>query len=95
MLLAIIAINYYVPMVSLNSYLGEDAVYKFVNSIVEGSKYCEDLMKQHFNKELVINKKDNKDFKKSTKCWISDNDYVDGDVKVRKLWENQANSILK
>ena len=83
MLLAVMAINYYVSMISFNSYLGEDAVYKFVNSIVEGSKYCEDLMKQYFNKELAINKKDNKDFKNSTKCWICDNDYVDCDVKVR------------
>ena len=27
--------------------------------------------------------KNNDDFKNSTKCWISDNDYVDNDVKVR------------
>ena len=26
---------------------------------------------------------DNEDFKKSTKCWICDNDYVDNDVKER------------
>ena len=26
---------------------------------------------------------DNEDFKKSTKCWICDNDYVDNDVKKR------------
>ena len=30
-----------------------------------------------------MTKKDNKDFENSTKCWICDNDYVDGDVKVR------------
>ena len=40
-------------------------------------------MKQHFNKELVMTKEDNEDFKNSTKCWICDNDYVDNDVKVR------------
>ena len=34
-------------------------------------------------KELVITKKD-KDFKKSIKCWICDNGYVDGDVKMRE-----------
>ena len=39
-------------------------------------------MKQHFNKELVMTK-DNKNFKNSTKCWISDNDFIDNDVKVR------------
>ena len=40
-------------------------------------------MKEHFNKELVKTKEDNRHFKNSTKCWISDNDYVDNSVKVR------------
>ena len=40
-------------------------------------------MKKHFNKELAITKEDNEDFKKSIKFWISDIDYIDGDVKVR------------
>ena len=30
-----------------------------------------------------MTKEDNEDFKRSTKCWICDNDYVDNDVKVR------------
>ena len=30
-------------------------------------------MKKHFNKEQVMIKKDNEDFKSSTKCWIYDN----------------------
>ena len=30
-----------------------------------------------------MTKEDNKYFKKSTKCWICINDYVDNDVKVR------------
>ena len=50
------------------SYLGEDAVYNFINSMVEESKYCSDVMKKHLNKELVMTKKDNKDFKNSSKC---------------------------
>ena len=40
-------------------------------------------MKKHFNKELVMTKKDNEDFENSTKCWICDNAYVDSDVKGR------------
>ena len=39
-------------------------------------------MKKHFNKELVMIKK-NEHFKNSAKCWICNNDYVDNDVKVR------------
>ena len=50
--------------------------------MIEESKYCSDVMKRDFNKELVTTKKDNEDFENSTKCWIFDNDYIDGDVKV-------------
>ena len=52
------------------SYLGEDAVYNFINGIVEESMYCSDVIKKNFNKVLVMTKKDNEDFMKSTKCWI-------------------------
>ena len=47
------------------------------------SKYCSEVMKEHFNKEPVMNKEDNEDFKNSTKCWICDNDYGDNDVEVK------------
>ena len=59
------------------SYLGEDAVYDFISSMIEESKYCSDAMKKHFNKELVMTKEDSKDFEISTKCWICDKDYID------------------
>ena len=52
------------------SYLGEDAVSNFVSTMIEESKYCSDVMKKHFNKELVITREDNEDFENSTKCWI-------------------------
>ena len=39
--------------------------------------------KTHFNKELLLTKKDNEDFENSTICWTCDNVYVDADVKVR------------
>ena len=54
----------------------------FISSMNEESKYYSDVMKKLFNKELVMNKEDNEDFENSTKCWICDNDYIDGDVKV-------------
>ena len=40
------------------SYLGEDALYNFISSMIKESKYCGDVTKKHFNKELVITKKD-------------------------------------
>ena len=51
--------------------------------MIEESKYCSDVMKKHFYKELVMTKKDKEDFKNSTKSRICDNDYNDTDVKVR------------
>ena len=66
------------------SYLAEDAVYSLINSMIEESKYCGEVMKKHFNKELVMSEKDNEDFKNSNKFCICDNTYVDGDVKVRR-----------
>ena len=48
--------------------------------IIWSKKYCGEVMKKNFNKELVITKEDNEDFKNSTKCRISDNDCVDNDV---------------
>ena len=68
---------------SFKSYLGKDAVYNFISSMIEESNYCSDVMKKHFNKELVITKKDNEDFENPTACWICNNDYIDNDGKVR------------
>ena len=33
--------------------------------MIEESKYCSEMMKKPFNKELVMTKKDNEDFKNS------------------------------
>ena len=51
--------------------------------MIEESKYCSDVIKKHFNKELVMTKEDDEHFENSAKCWICDNTYVDGDVKAR------------
>ena len=50
----------------VKSYLGKDAVYNFINSMTEESKYCSEVMKKHFNKELVMTKEDSEDFENST-----------------------------
>ena len=62
--------------------MGEDVVYNSINSMIEESKYCSDIEKK-FNKELVIKKENDEHFENSTKYWICDNVYADGDVKVR------------
>ena len=84
MLLAVMAINQLGVIDNFNkpfkSKLGQDAVYNFM---VEESKYCSEYMKKHFNKKLIITKKDDEDFENSFKYWFSDNAFADGDVKVR------------
>ena len=69
--------------INFKSYLSKDAVYSFIYSMIKESKYCSDVMKKYFNKELVMTKEDNEGFENSSKCWICDNDYVDNDVKIR------------
>ena len=39
-----------------------------VHNLIEDSKYCSEVIKKHFNKELVMTKYDNEDFKKFTQC---------------------------
>ena len=67
----------------LKNYVGEDAVYNYINSMIQESKYCSDVIKKHFDKELAKIKEDHENFKKSTKCCACENDYVDNDVKVK------------
>ena len=67
-------------MILLKTYPGEDAVYNFINDMIEDSKYCSEVMKKHFNKEIVMTKEDNDDIKNATKCWLCDDDYIDNDV---------------
>ena len=43
---------------SFESYLVEDIVYNFINSMIEEINYCSDVMKKQVNKELVMTKKD-------------------------------------
>ena len=69
--------------IPFKTYLHKEGVYNFVKTIVKESKYCSDVIKRHFNKELVMTKEENENFKKCTKYWICDNDYVDNIIKVR------------
>ena len=57
----------------------ESKIQKSLNSMIEESRYFSDVMKKYFNKEIVMTKEDNENFKNSTKCWICDNDYIDND----------------
>ena len=64
------------------TYLGKDAFYNFMLSMIEESKYCSGEMKKQLNKETVMTKEDNENFNYS-KGQICDNSYVNNGVKVR------------
>ena len=42
--------------------------------MINKSKYWSEVIKKHFNKELVMTKEDNEDFTNSTNYWICEND---------------------
>ena len=48
----------------------QDAVFNFFNSIIKESKYCSDVMRKHFKKELLMNKKDNEILKILQNVWF-------------------------
>ena len=50
--------------------------------MTEERRYCSDVIEKVSSKELVITKEENGNFKNYTKCWISDNDCIDNDVKL-------------
>ena len=50
------------------TYFGEDAIDTFFNDRINESEYYCRVIETEFNKPLDMTKKDNEDFKNSTKC---------------------------
>ena len=65
---------------SFKSYLGKDFVYNFISSLIEENKYCSDAINKHFNKNLVMTKKENENYEKSTKYCISDHEVIEAQL---------------
>ena len=64
-------------------YRGENAVYKFMEKMLEGVKYCKAVIKKHFNKPLVMTEVGEQHFKTMDGCHICGEKYTDKDVRVR------------
>ena len=64
-------------------YRGENAVYKFMEKMLEEVKYCKTVIKKHFNKPLVMTEVDEQNFKSMDRCHICGEKYTDKDVRVR------------
>ena len=50
----------------------EDCVNKFIDAILNESEYCKKIMKDHFNKNLIMSIEEEELFQKANKCWICD-----------------------
>ena len=64
-------------------YRGENAVYKFMENMLEEVDWCKQTMEEQFNKPLVMTEEDEVDFQKATKCHICDRQYQGKDIRVR------------
>ena len=67
----------------IQTYRGENAVYKFMEKMLEEVEYCKGVIKKRFNKPLKMTENDEMCFKLMDKCHISDKEYTDKDVRVR------------
>ena len=64
-------------------YRGENAVYKFMEKMLEEVEYCKAVIKKRFNKPLVMTGVDEHHFKTMDGCHICGEKYTDKDVRVR------------
>ena len=64
-------------------YRGINAAYKFIKSILKEHKYCKKIMKDQFNKNLVMSEEEQHLFQESNNCWICKKLIDNEDEKVR------------
>ena len=64
-------------------YRGENAVYKFMEKMLEEVEYCKTVIKKRFSKPLVMTEVDEQHFKTMDGCHICSEKYTDKDVRVR------------
>ena len=67
----------------INVYRGENAVYKFMERMLEEVEYCKDIVKKEFNKPSKMTDKDELSFKLEDRCHICDKKYTEKDIRVR------------
>ena len=62
---------------------GENAAYEFIKAILKERKYCKKIMKDQFNKNLVMTEEEEYLFQQSNNCWICKKIIDNEDEKVR------------
>ena len=64
-------------------YRGEDCIEKFIKCMFEEVTKCQSIIKDNFNKPLIMTREDDKAFTKATHCHICEKKYKVDDVPVR------------
>ena len=62
---------------------GENAVYNFMEKMLEEVEWCKSIIKKHFNKPLVMTEENKLDFESANHCHICKNRYSKEDIRVR------------
>ena len=62
---------------------GNDYVNKFISAILDDNEYCKKIMKDHFNKSLIMPIEEEELFQEANKCWICDRLFELTNEKVR------------
>ena len=62
---------------------GENAVYNFMEKMIEEVEWCKSIIKKHFNKPLVMTEENKLDFESANYCHICKNRYSEEDIRVR------------
>ena len=76
-------------------YRGENAVYKFMENMLEEVDWCKQTMKKHFNKPLEMTEEDEVDFQKATKCHICDRQYQGDVVDIEDIEDIDSNTEIR
>ena len=64
-------------------YRGENPAYEFIKAILKEYKYCKNIMKKDFNKNLIMSEDEEDSCQQSNSCWICKKIINDDDEKVR------------
>ena len=67
----------------IQTYRGENAVYKFMEKMLEEVEYCKAVIKKRFNKPLVMTNNDEQCFRTMDGCHICGEKYTDKDVHIK------------
>ena len=64
-------------------YRGEDCIQKFIKCMFEEVKNCQKVIREHFNKPLIMTDRDQRSFRMTKRCYICRKKYREDDVPVR------------